>query len=133
MQVRRAIVASVLVFAAVTLIAALAAPREPTGDLPASAQTDRRAPLQAVTVAFRHPVEAEPPVRTVRGGTHVVVRVQAAVAGDVELAGLGLIEPVAPGTPAELDVLATRSGRFDVNLRSVAGERTRLGTLAVGG
>ena len=132
MQVRRALIAFVVVFAVVTLIAAITAPRDDDDDSPATADpAPRAAPSPAVAVRFRHPVEGAPPVRLVRRGSHVAIRVEAGVAGDVEIPGLGLIQPVAPGTPAVFDVLATRAGRYDVSLRSVAAERTKLGTLQV--
>ena len=131
MQVRRALVAFVVVFAIVTLIAAISAPRE-DDDSPATTDpAPRAAPSTTVTVRFRHPVEGAPPVRLVRRGSHLAIRVEAGVAGDVEIPGLGLIQPVAPGTPAVFDVLANRTGRFDLSLRSVAAERTKLGTLEV--
>ena len=132
MQVRRALIAFVLVFAGVTVIASIAGPRDEDDPPEPSLPEVRRSPLEGLTVAFRHPVEEAPPVRNVRGGTRVVVRVQAAIAGDVEIPGLGLSTPVAPGTPAVFDILAERPGRYDVVLRSIAGERTQLGSLAVG-
>ena len=130
MQVRRALVVFVVVFAVVTLIAAIAAPREETDDTPVPpAAVQQQA--ATVTVPFRHPVEDAPPVRELRRGSHAVIRVEAGVPGDVEIPALGLVQPVVPGTPAVFDILATRSGRFDVSLLSVAGERTKLGTLVV--
>ena len=131
MQVRRALIAFVVVFAVVSLIAAITAPRE-DDDSPATADpAPRAAPSPTVAVRFRHPVEGRPPVRLVRRGSQVAIRVEAGVAGDVEIPGLGLIQPVGPGTPAVFDVLATRAGRYDVSLRSVAAESTKLGTLEV--
>jgi hypothetical protein len=131
MQVRRALIAFVVVFAVVTLIAVASGPRE-TDDSPATpAPAQRSAAAQTVTLSFRHPVEAGLPVRQLRRGSRAVIRVETGVAGDVEIPALGLIQPAAPGTPAVFDVLAVRAGRFDVSLLSVAGERTKLGTLAV--
>jgi hypothetical protein len=131
MQVRRALLAFVVVFAVVTLIAALSAPPE-TDDSPPAAATATTGPgPTTLSVQLRHPVEGVPPVRQVRGGSHLVVRVEAREAGDVEIAGLGLVQPVSPGTPAVFDVLANRPGRYAVSLRAVGGERIELGTLAV--
>lgn len=131
MQLRRALIAFVLVFVGVAAIASVSAPEE-GGDAPATSGPRPRALApDAVTVALRHPVEGPPPVRTVRGGAHVLLRVQAGAAGNVEIPGLGLIEPVAPGTPAVFDLLATRPGRYDVSLSSVAAERSKVGTLVV--
>ena len=133
MHVRRALIAFVVVFVVVTAIAALTTPaeRDDAPVAPTPAPAPRAAAPATVPVVFRHPVEATPPVREVRRGAHVVIRVEAGFAGDVEIAGLGLIQPVAPGTPAVFDVLPDRVGRFDVSLHSVAGERTKLGTLVV--
>jgi hypothetical protein len=131
-QLRRTLLAFALVLAAVSLAAALSSPREEEESPPPSGPIPRATAPAAVNVGFRHPVAKEPPVRTVRNGAHVIVRVQAQVAGNAEIAGLGLLQSVAPGTPAVFDLLAARSGRFEVSLVSVAGERTRLGTLEVG-
>jgi hypothetical protein len=130
-QLRRGLIAFAIALAVVTAVAAVSGPREDDDPAAPSIPAPRAATPAAVTVAFRHPVEARPPERPVRNGAHVVVRVEAAVAGNVEIPGLGLIQPVAPGTPAVFDVLADRSGDYEVALLAVNGERTRLGTLAV--
>jgi hypothetical protein len=129
-QLRRALIAFAVVFALVTVIAVVSAPSD--DDSPATA-TPSPAPTRPTTVpvAFRHPVAGAPPVRPVRSGSHLVIRVEARVAGDIEIPGLGLIQSVAPGTPAVFDVLASRPGRYDVSLRSASGEQIRLGTLEV--
>jgi hypothetical protein len=131
MQLRRALIAFAVVFAVVALATAITAPSEEE-DAPApSGPTPRTSAPAAVNVAFRHPVRGEPPVRAVRRGAQAIVRVQAQVPGDVEILGLGLLQSVTPGTPAVFDLLASRTGRFEVRLVSVAGERTRLGVLEV--
>lgn len=131
MQLRRVLIAFALVFAAVALATVIAAPSDDEETTIPAAPGLRSSTPTAVTVAFRQPVEAEPPVRAVRRGAHTIVRVQAQVPGNVEIVGLGLLEPVTPGTPAVFDMLAGRAGRFEVRLVSVAGERTRLGVLEV--
>jgi hypothetical protein len=132
MQFRRGLIAFALVLAGVTAIASISPPPDENDgpDLSAAPRPKAVAP-ETVQVGFRHPVEAAPPQRAVRNGSHVIVRVEAGIAGNVEISGLGLIEPVAPGTPAVFDVLANRTGRYDVNLLSVAGERTEVGALVV--
>ena len=132
-QLRRALIAFAAVLAVVTVISALAGPGDDTNtaSLPPVAPAPRASAAPPVTVAFRHPPGRTAPVRPVRNGAHVVVRVQAQVAGNVEIGGLGLVQPVTPGTPAVFDLLASRSGRFEVSLVSVAGERSRLGVLDV--
>jgi hypothetical protein len=130
-QLRRSLIAFAIVFAVVAMVAAITAPSEEEEAPAPSTPVPRTSTPAAVNVAFRHPVEDEPPVRPVRRGSHAIVRVQAQVAGDVEILGLGLLQPVTPGTPAVFDVLADRAGRFEVRLVSIAGERTRLGVLEV--
>jgi hypothetical protein len=130
-QLRRALIAFAVVFVAVTAIAALSSPREEDREgVPASRPAPTGAPA-TIDVAFRHPVGGTPPARTVRRSAHVVVRVEAGTPGDVEIAGLGLIQPAAPGAPALFDLLPPRAGRFDVSLRAAGGERIPLGTLVV--
>ena len=131
MQLRRGLIAFALVFAAVALGAAISAPPEDEEPAGPSLPVPRTSTPTAVDVAFRQPVEGAPPVRAVRRGAHVRIRVEAQVAGDVEVGGLGLTAAVTPGTPAIFDVLASRAGRFEVTLRPVASERTRLGLLEI--
>ena len=132
MQVRRALIAFALVFAAVTAVSVISASREEDDGPAAPPPAPRPAAATTVEVAFRHPVQGVPPVRDIPTGSHVVITVQAAAPGNVEIADLGLLQPVGPGTPAVFDVLADRPGRYDVSLLSVAREGTKLGTLAVG-
>ena len=129
MQFRRGLIAFVLVLVGVTLIASISAPVE-DDDSPAGERPRAVAP-EAIEVAFRHPLEGAPPLRSVRGGSHVIVRASADAAGNIEISGLGLIEAVAPGTPAVFDILTSRVGRYDVTLVPVAGDRVKLGTLEV--
>ena len=131
MQLRRGLIAFALVFAAVAIGVSISAPPAEEEARGPSLPVPRSTAPTAVSLAFRHPVEDAPPVRAVRRGSHVLIRVQAQVPGDVELRGLGLVAPVTPGTPAVFDVLASRTGRYEVSLLSVAGERTRLGQLEV--
>jgi hypothetical protein len=133
-QLRRTLLAFVLVLAAVSLGAALTAPREEEDDSePPARPAPRTRTPGAVTVAFRQPVEGGPPVRDVRTGAHVVLRVSARTAGEVEVTGLGLNQSVTPAAPAVFDLLATRAGRYDVVLVPLTGpERIKLGTLVVG-
>jgi hypothetical protein len=123
-----------LVLTAISLGAALSAPPEDDKDTTTeAAKPPREPPPASVTVAFRHPSPEKGQVRRVRSGAHVVLTVSGRVPGDVEIPGLGLIEALAPGTPAVFDVLASRPGRYDVLLVSLSGERSRVGTLIVEG
>ena len=130
MQNRRLIAFS-MVIAALVFAAVVTTPEKKEAKPLPPRPAPRTSTPAAVTVAFRHPVGKKSPVRSVRRGAHALVRVEAGVAGNVEIPGLGLVQAVSPGTPAVLDVLATRTGRFEVSLVSVAAERTRLGVLEV--
>jgi hypothetical protein len=133
-QLRRALLAFALVLAAVSLGSALTAPREEEDDSePPARPAPRTSTPGAVTVSFRQPVEAAPPTREVRVNAHVILRVSARTAGNVEIAGLGLNQSVTPAAPAVFDLLTTEAGRFDVVLLPLTGpERIKLGTLVVG-
>ena len=116
---------------AITVLAALTASKE-DGSAEPTVPVARPPAPPTQTLAFAQPAPAKPPVRRVRTGARVVVRVSSTVAGQTELEGLGLIEPVEPGVPASFDVLATRPGRYVVALLPVEGSRAVLGTLVVG-
>ena len=133
MQLRRGLIAFALVLAAVSLGAALSAPDDEGEPATTTPQTARNASPAAVTTTLAQPVRGAPPLRRVRAGAHVILRVSAATPGNVEIAGLGLLQPVVPGTPAVFDLLASRPGRYTVSHVSLTGERTRLGALQVGG
>jgi hypothetical protein len=130
-QLRRGLIAFAVVFAAVAIGAAISAPSEEGEPFGPSRPVPPSTAPAAVSVSFRQPLEGAPPARAVRRGSHVVIRVQTQVAGDVEVRGLGLIASTAPGTPAVFDVIASRPGSYEVTLRPVAGEQTRLGSLEV--
>jgi hypothetical protein len=132
-QLRRGLLAFAIVLAAVSFGAALSAPDDEGEPATTTPQTARSASPQAVTTTLAQPVRGAPPVRRVRTGAHVILRVSAAAPGNVEIPSLGLLEPVAPRAPAVFDLLASRAGRFTVQHVSLTGEATRLGVLAVGG
>jgi hypothetical protein len=130
-QLRRGLLLFALVLSAVSLGAALSAPRDEGGE-PATPAPAPRSDTPAVTaIELRQPAPETPPVRQVRTGAHVVLRVSAREPGNVEIPGLGLLQPVSPGTPAVFDLLATRPGRYDVELVTLGAERIRLGALVV--
>ena len=129
MQLRRGLLAFAIVLAAVSFGAALSAPDEDPEPATTTPQTARSTTPAAITTTLAQPVRGEPPVRQVRAGAHVVLRVSAAAPGNVEIPGLGLLQAVAPGTPAVFDLLASRPGSFTVMHISLSGERTRLGVL----
>ena len=122
-----------LVLSALSLGAALAPPPKDDDEPATTAARPRTTPAGPSQIELRQPAPEVPPVRRVRTGAHVVLRVSARQPGSVEIPALGLIQPVEPGTPAQFDLLASRPGRYDVHLVATGAERTRLGTLLVAG
>ena len=131
MQLRRGLLLFALVLSAISLGAALSAPRDEGGESGELAPAPREPTPPAATIELRQPAPETPPVRQVRTGAHVVLRVSARQPGNVEIPGLGLLQPVSPGTPAVFDLLATRPGRYDVELVTLDAERSPLGALVV--
>lgn len=133
MRLRRGLLILATFLLALSFGAAITAPDEDEGE-PATTtpQTARSTNPAAVTVAFRHPLRGRPPERRVDVNAQVVVRVSTRSPGNVEIPFLGLIESVAPGTPAVFDLLATRAGSYDVEYVPLNGERVRIGKLVVG-
>lgn len=74
---------------------------------------------------------SEAPTQTAGSDERVVVTVSAREPGEVALEGLGLVEPVGPGTPAVFDLFTDSTGEFAVLYRPVDGRERRVGTLAV--
>lgn len=64
-------------------------------------------------------------------GQHAVVEVAVREPGQVELAGLGLLQPARPGTPAVFDLLPAATGRHEVRFRPPGGTPRRAGVLVV--
>jgi hypothetical protein len=128
---RRGLLAFAVVVAAVTAAAALSS-SSGSDNTSHPVPARRSAGPPELNVDFHHPPGRIAPVRTVRLGSHVIVHVSAAVSGSAEIDGMGLVQPVEPATPALFDLLAERTGRFDVTVVPAGGERTRVGTLVVG-
>jgi hypothetical protein len=106
---------------------------EATGRPPAS-EADRDGASEVEFSAEPDPRRREregPPTESVGVGEHVIVTVEAAEAGQVELEGLGRIDTVEPRTPAEFDLLTDARGRFPVVYIPVQGEHRTVGTLVV--
>jgi hypothetical protein len=130
-QLRRGLLAFALVLLAVSFGAALSAPDEegePATTTPQSARSNTPA---AVETTLRQPAPGRPPVRRIDVNSQVVLTVTARVAGNVEVPGLGLLQPVVPGTPTRFDLLATQAGRYEVAHTTLSGERTVIGSLHV--
>jgi hypothetical protein len=73
----------------------------------------------------------DPVTEEVAHGTHVVLRLRVPAASQVAIPGLGLTAFAEPDTPAVFDLLAERTGRFDVIVEAAEGEPRRAGTLVV--
>lgn len=61
-------------------------------------------------------------------GDQLALRVRSRRPGQIEVGGLGLLDDVAPLSPARFDILAVREGRFEVRRLE---PRARLGVVAV--
>ena len=127
------IVGVVLLMAAVT---ASLAPAPEEGDdgggdeaPPATRPADDRPPGRTREIALD--AARNPATEEVARGTHVVLRVSVSSAAEVAVPGLGLTGFAEPGTPAVFDLLAERTGRFDVMVEAAEGEPRRAGTLVV--
>lgn len=74
-------------------------------------------PVKPASPAVEQTLELrEPHTIAVNEGDELRLTVQGDVLDSVELVGLGLIEPVAPDTPAVFDVLADRPGSYPIRL-----------------
>lgn len=127
MAARRLVVAMLVMLALSTLAAALvprAAPKPgKQNTVPARGATPRRPalppPAPAAGRLRRSTLAADarrPTTVTVARGDQLLLRVAAATADQVEIEGLGQVQPVQPGTPALFDLLADRPGLFAVRL-----------------
>jgi hypothetical protein len=74
---------------------------------------------------------SEPRTVTVARGTHVLLRIEVAEAGEVAIPRLGLTGFGEPGTPAAFDILAERPGRYEVTFDPAGQEPRQAGTLVV--
>jgi hypothetical protein len=125
------IVGAVLLMAAVTA-SLTPAPREGDDGGEAPPATTQPAPGTAPGEARELRMDAaRPATEEVARGTHVVLEVSVPRPGQVAIPRLGLTGFAHPGTPAVFDVLAERTGRYDVTLAPTGGEPRRAGTLVV--
>jgi hypothetical protein len=97
---RRVLLTLVLGMVVLTLLASLSAPSEETDDRPAPPPASGAPAAESTTLSFRHPAPTSVPVRRVRAGARVVVRVATKVPGEAEIQSLGLLEPAGPADPA---------------------------------
>jgi hypothetical protein len=124
-----------LLFALVLGLAALAAAVSPSRDSgPAVVPAPAPAPAREVvprTVAFD--AQAGPArERRVAPGEHVLVSVSSGAGGVATIPQLGRTGTVSPAAPAQFDLLAPGSGRYDVMVETAgSSEPRRVGTLVV--
>ena len=137
MHLRRALLLMALVLGVAAVVEALVpVPRQrsaapPSQPVVTPAPTDTGGTTR--TVGFRYPPAAEPPVRRLPVGTHVILVVSSAETGQVSLEGLGQVQAVEPGTPAGFDLLMSGAGRYAVAFQPEAARAVRLGSLVVSG
>lgn len=132
-----------LVLAIILLVTAAAASIVPAPEEPAPERPERSEPPGAEAVVppadpgggateVVFSAQGKPQARSVEQDSHVIVTVEGPELGEVELAGLGRIAPLAPQTPAIFDLFTDRPGRFPVLYMPADGGERRLGTLVVG-
>jgi hypothetical protein len=128
----RRLVAILILMLVLSTIAAvlLPAPRDPIGGTTATttsttagARAEQGRLVRAEFFARRHGQVAR-----LRVGDELLLRVRGHHADQVELRGLGLVEPIGRDLPADFDVFAERPGGYDVVLVD-AGER--VGTIRI--
>ena len=106
-----------------------APPEHPQDRVPEAVEPPAEVGGGATEVEFS--ARGKPHTEQVEPDAHVIVTVEAPRPGEVELAGLGRIAPVAPPTPGTFDLFTDRPGRFPVLYIPAGGGERRLGTLVV--
>jgi hypothetical protein len=139
-HLRRALLLFAIVLGVAALVASLNRPRESSGpdpdtDTPPPASpraTPARPPVHVATLRFSAGDRAAR-TRRLEAGRAATVVVEVEADGQAEIAGLALIQPAAPETPARFDVLTDEPGVYPVVFTPAAsGVRVRAGTLVVG-
>jgi len=127
-HLRRGLLLFAIVMITAALAAALSQPRTPVtrrGEPPPPpAQAAPRPPLEVRFSSRGRPVRRRVPLDRA-----VTVRVSAGRSGSVEIRGLGLFAPVAPGTPARFDVLFDEPAAHRIVFTPTGGRPSTVGTL----
>ena len=132
MRGRRTIIAVAIVMGLMALAASIAPPPERTGPGPAPAPSPAPSAAPAVTAG-------DDVARTIQLGAHRPdIRVQVGdtlgltVSGDavdtVVIPGLGVMEPIDPASPANIELYADTPGRYPISL---LGSGRAVGTLQI--
>jgi hypothetical protein len=130
-HVRRAILLFALVLGLTALAAAVSPSRttnqttvSPAAPLPAGVVVPRTVAFDARTKTAR--------TRRATPGEHVLISVASSQGGLATIPQLGRTGSVSPDAPAQFDVLAPSSGRYDVMIQvSGSSEPRRVGTLVI--
>src|SRR5688500_13527412 len=117
MAARRLVIVMVVLLVASTAAAQLVPAPEPSGEPTRSTTTEKPTPPSQRGGLVSATVKADADgVETVRVpvGDQLSLEVRSGRAGEIEIRGLGLLEDVAPLSPARFDILARDEGRFEV-------------------
>ena len=132
MAARRLLVVMVILLVTSTVAAALVPPPPEPDSTTTTTTSPRTSPVPTGGELVRATIDADakrPKTVGVPLGDQLALAVRSKRAGQVAVRGLGLVEDVLPLAPARFDILANRTGRFDVVLLQL--ERRRLGVIEV--
>ncbi len=132
MELRRALLLFAIVLGLAAIVTSVSTPRDEGGDT-APAAPGAAADSPAGEVAqLRFSAKGAPATERLAAGSPAEVRVEVEEAGQVELAGLGLVAAAEPLTPARFDVLTVEEGIHPVRFtKAGANEARTIGTLQV--
>jgi hypothetical protein len=128
-HLRRALLLFALVLGLTALATAIAPPPPAPDDNVAPPPPPRRSVAPATTITFPAPAKHRPLRRAIGPDAHVVVQVDASEGGEATIPKLGRAASVAPGAPAQFDLLGLTQGRYDVLFEPALGTPARVGTL----
>jgi hypothetical protein len=137
-HLRRALLLFAIVLGLAALVASVSGPRNDAERSQTAPATTERAPTATSRPSTPDTVRIVFPAgrratRRLSAGRSAVLLVEARTAGQVEIPGLGLSQPVDPRTPARFDVLPEKKDRYEIRFTSAeSGEVTLAGTLVVG-
>jgi hypothetical protein len=132
MHLRRALLLMALVVFVVAAVGALVpAPGERSAGRPPALAPGPVAGAALRTLELRYPAREEARRLRIATGAHVVVEVSTTQPGEASIAGLGLVQPAEPSTPARFDLLAEQAGTFEVSFHPAVGDPGVVGRLVV--
>jgi len=135
-ELRRALLLFAIVLGLAAVVSSLARPpdredrpaRREAAEQPSapSRPTASAGPTAGQTAQVRFSVGRPVKTETLRAGSAATVTVAVEEPGEVSIPGLGIATQAEPLTPARLDVLSTRPGRYAVRFTAVPDIRSRL-------